>query len=206
EVEPRVFDVTPLGRLIATDAPGSLRFLSVMFAEQTDPLFDHIIESVRTGEPAAERVFGKPYFDWHAENPEASEIFNKAMAGGPPSRLPALLHPDFWPGEKLVVDVGGGNGTILTGLLREHPQLCGIVFDQPHLASEVDATIRAVGLADRCSFVGGNFFVEVPPNGDVYILAFILHDWGDEDAGRILTSCRRAVSAEGRLVLLEQIV
>jgi hypothetical protein len=206
EIEPRTFAVTDLGRLISENAPGSRRYLSLMFAEQTDAVFDHVLESVRTGEPAATSTFGKPYFDWLAERPDAAETFNNAMAGGTALRIPALLSLDWWHDVKRVVDVGGGNGAVVVELLQAYPHLEGVVFDLPHARDEAEAAIAAAGIIDCCTFAGGSFFESVPEGGDVYVLAQILHDWSDEDATRILRACRRAIPPHGRLVVLEQIV
>jgi len=142
EVEPRTFAVTELGRLISEDAPGSRRYDSLMLAEQVAPVFGHILESVRTGQPAARLVFGKPYFDWLVEHPDAAETFNKAMESGATARLPTLLSLDLWDDVTHVVDVGGGNATALVALLTAHPQLHGVVFDLPHVKGEAEAVIE----------------------------------------------------------------
>ncbi len=206
EVEPRTFAVTELGRLISEDAPGSRRYDSLMLAEQVAPVFGHILESVRTGQPAARLVFGKPYFDWLVEHPDAAETFNKAMESGATARLPTLLSLDLWDDVTHVVDVGGGNATALVALLTAHPQLHGVVFDLPHVKGEAEAVIASSGLGARCDFVGGSFFESVPEGGDVYILLQILHDWNDADATRILHSCREAIRDRGRLVVVEYVL
>ncbi|CAN5197193.1 methyltransferase [soil metagenome] len=206
EVEPRVFAVTDLGRLISEDAPGSRKYLSLMFAEQTDPLFDHILDSVRTGEPAAMKALGKPYFDWLGDHPDAAEIFNKAMSSGATQRLPTLLPLPLWESATRVVDVGGGDGTAVAALLTKYPHLEGVVFDLPHVKDEAEATMAAAGLNDRSEFVDGSFFESVPDSGDVYVLLQILHDWSDEEATRILRTVRKSMGDADRLVVLELIV
>jgi SAM-dependent methyltransferase len=206
EVEPRTFAVTDLGRLISEDAPGSRRYLSLLFAEQTDRAFDHMLEVVRTGEPAAVSAFGKPFFEWLGDDPEAAAIFNKAMGTGAATRLPTLLPLDIWAESSSVVDVGGGNGTAVAALLNQHPHLHGTVFDLPHVGAEAKALLTAEGVADRARFEPGNFFESVPASGDVYVLLQILHDWSDEEAALILRSIRQAIGDDGRLIVLEDIV
>jgi hypothetical protein len=206
EVEPRVFAVTELGRLISEDAPGSRRYLSLMFAEQTDPLFEHIVESVQTGQPAAKTALGKTYWDWLAERPEAAEIFNKAMAGGASMRLPALLELTLRDTATRVVDVGGGNGTGVAALLTRYPHLEGVVFDLPHVREEAEANLAEARVGDRSEFVGGSFFESVPDSGDVYVLHQILHDWSDEEATQILRTVRRATGDDDKLVVLDHVV
>lgn len=206
EVGPRVFSVTALGRLISEDAPGSRRYLSLMFAEQTDPLFEHILEAIRSGQPVATTAFGKSYWDWLAEHPDAAEIFNKAMSSGATMRLPTLLPLPLWKTAKKVVDVGGGNGTALAALLTKYPHLHGVVFDLPHVREEAEAAIAAAGVTNRSEFVGGSFFESVPEGADVYVLLQILHDWSDEEATQILRVVRRSIGDDAKLVVLELIV
>ncbi len=92
------------------------------------------------------------------------------------------------------------------GVLGAHKHLSGIVFDQPHVVAQAQPIIEAAGLTERCATAGGDFFTDTQPAADVYVLAQILHDWDDEQALTILRNCRRSITRDGRLVLLEQVV
>ncbi len=61
-------------------------------------------------------------------------------------------------------------------------------------------------MAERCTAIGGDFFVEVPTGGDVYLLSQILHDWDDERSTEILRQCRRAIPAHGKLLVVELVL
>jgi hypothetical protein len=148
-----------------------------------------------SGEPSFPRVHGDEFWSWLAAHPRDRAAFDRAMAQGDQS-LDRLKGID-WRGDELVVDVGGGNGSLLLALLERHPRMRGIVFDLPETARDE----RALG--DRCSFVEGSFFESVP-QGDVHLLSTILHDWDDHSAHRILASVR-AVAGE-RLVVLESVI
>jgi O-methyltransferase domain len=151
-----------------------------------------------TGEATFPRVFGTDFWAWLGANPAERAAFDHAMEQGKERRLERLASVD-WRGDETVVDVGGGNGSLLTGLLRRHPGLRGIVFDLPE-------TVRdEAGLGDRVEFVAGDFFDRVPP-GDVHVLCTILHDWDDERAAAILRTVRAAAGDDGRLVMLETVV
>ncbi len=102
-----------------------------------------------------------------------------------------------WRGDELVVDVGGGSGSLLVALLERHPGMRGIVFDLPETVRDP----RALG--ERCAFVEGSFFESVP-QGDVHLLSTILHDWDDDSARRILETIR--VAAGRRLVVLDSVI
>jgi hypothetical protein len=108
--------------------------------------------------------------------------------------------------EELVVDVGGGTGGLLSGLLARHPRLRGIVLDLPHSEAAALSTFAAAGVADRCAFVSGDFFEAVTAGGDAYVLSHILHDWDDEHALRILRAIRAACGDAARLVIVDAVL
>jgi hypothetical protein len=151
-----------------------------------------------SGEPTFARTFGTDFWPWLGEHPDERAAFDRAMAEGnvqPVDRLAAL----DWRGDEVVVDVGGGNGSLLVGLLERHPGLRGIVFDLPETNRD-EAT-----LGERCTFVAGNFFESVP-RGEVYILSTIVHDWDDERAAAILHTIRAAAPADARLLVIDAVV
>ena len=86
--------------------------------------------------------------------------------------------------------------------MQHNPHLRGVVLDRPEVAAAAAVAAKARGLAERTEAIGGDFFKSVP-EGDLYLLRFILHDWDDADAIRILESCRRAMKPDARLVVIE---
>jgi O-methyltransferase domain/Dimerisation domain len=153
----------------------------------------------RTRAAVFARIFGDDFWGWLAVNPSERASFDRAMmygeGGGRVEQLAALE----WRGGETVVDVGGGNGSLLRGLLDRVPDLRGIVFDLPE-------TNRDEAIFDeRLSFVAGSFFEQVP-QGDAYVLSAILHDWDDERAAAILRTIRAAAPAESRVLVLDSVV
>ena len=143
-------------------------------------------------------VFGTDFWAWLAEHPEERARFDRAMAQGSDTRIERLETIEWRSGET-IIDVGGGNGSLLAELLKPHPDLHGIVFDLPE-------TTRDESLfGDGLEFVAGSFFERVP-EGDVYLLATILHDWDDESATKILRTIRAAAPRHARLVILDAVV
>jgi SAM-dependent methyltransferase len=192
------------GELLREGVDGSMRNLALFLAAEAYDAWSGSVESLRTGEPAFAARFGSPFFDWLQQNPEGASRFDRAMAGTAALRLAPLLEWG-WDGVSTVVDVGGGNGTLLEALLGRFPRLDGVSFDLPRVADRAAPRIAATAVADRLRAEGGDFFAEVPA-ADAYVLAQILHDWSDEDSARILATCRRSVREGGRLFVLEQIV
>jgi SAM-dependent methyltransferase len=105
-----------------------------------------------------------------------------------------------------VVDVGGGNGTLLAVLLTANPALRGVLFDQPAVVSDAERVFTAAGVSARARWVGGDFFSDLPSDGDTYLLKSVLHNWTDADAQRILECCHRAMAPGARLLVAERIV
>jgi len=161
--------------------------------------------AVQTGEPTAETVFGTAFFEHLARDPQRNAAFNQAMGAGAAARAAAAAAYD-WSDAAVVADIGGGNASVLTGVLRAHEHLSGVVFDQPHAVAQAQPIIETAGLTERCATAAGDFFTDALPSADVYVLAQILHDWDDDQALTILRNCRRAVAPDGRLLLLEQVM
>ncbi len=161
--------------------------------------------SVRTGENAFVFQHGQSVWEYRTERPEEGAIFDAAMTAN--SRLTAtslLAAYDFTRFETLV-DVGGGRGALIAAILGAYPSLRGVLFDQPHV---VPASPLELGesVAERCTVVGGDFFISVPEGADAYLLRAVIHDWEDADAVAILQTCRRAMSPSKALLLVERIL
>jgi spermidine synthase len=127
------------------------------------------------------------------------------MARDAQQRGDAIVHAYQFPEGAMVADVGGGEGTLLARVLAANPSLRGVLIDQPHVVATAPSVLQAAGVADRCAVQAGDFFAVLPP-ADVYMLSWILHDWSDADALRILERCREALRPNGSLLLVESVV
>jgi hypothetical protein len=158
---------------------------------------------VRTGQPAFRLRGVTNTFEDPQRTPEEEAVFDAAMADL--TRLIAVAVTsvyDFTP-FRLLIDVGGGNGALMIGILKAHPSLRGMVLDQPAAIDRAKKQIEDSGLAERCQAAAQDFFREVPQGGDAYILKHVIHDWDDESAVRILKNCRSAISEHGKLLIVE---
>ena len=201
----RVFELTPLGGYLRTGVPGSVRAWALHWGGALWPAWSTLLHGVRTGEsvrPLAGRAKG---FDTLALNPEASKIFNDAMADIVRLIAASLIQEYDFSGIRTLVDVGGGNGVLLAAILRAYPAVRGVLFDLPHVVEGARAPFEA-GVADRLEIAAGSFFESVPEGGDAYCLKSVIHDWDDERSLTILRNCRRAVPREGRLLLIERVL
>jgi hypothetical protein len=107
---------------------------------------------------------------------------------------------------RTIIDVGGGNGALLATVLSAHPDIHGVLFDQPHVVSGAAPLIERAGVANRCRTVGGDFFEAVPEGADAYVLRAVIHDWDDDAAIRILTVVKQALAGKGKVVIIERVV
>lgn len=194
---------TPLTEVLRAGHPQSQRdsalFLPAAFLWRPVGELEY---SVRTGEPAFERVFGQRFFDYLATHADDAAVFNTVMTQGVAWTTPALLAAyDFSSFERLV-DVGGGEGALLRDILSATPGLRGVLFDRPQVVARAPQILTSE-IAARCEIVGGDFFESVPEGADAYLLKGVIHDWQDEDAARILKSTRRAIRTGGTLLLIE---
>jgi SAM-dependent methyltransferase len=201
------FSLTATGALLKTDHPQSMRQWIVFSGE---PFYlaawAEIVHSIRTGRPAWDKVHDAPFFDYLAAHPEAGLTFDAAMTSLSHDEAEAVADAYDLSQFRNVVDVGGGQGTLLATLLRRHHRMKGVLFEQPQVLEQARQSLAAAGLLDRCTLASGDFFKEVPAGGDAYILKYIVHDWDDEHAAAILTSCRRAIRPDGKLLLVETVV
>lgn len=201
------FVLTPLGVCLRADGPDSVRsWVLLMGGEMVWRSWGLLSECVRTGKPAPMLLEGKDAFEWMAAHPTEFAIFDHSMQELTRRAAPAIAAACDFAGARTVVDVGGGHGALLSGILQHHPALRGIVFDQPHCAAGAAALAAATGVGDRTRFVSGSFFEAVPAEADVYLLKSVIHDWNDARSIDILRVCRAALRADARVVLVEVVV
>ena len=205
ELDGGKFTLTPLGEMLRSDVPGSMRASVMLFAGVgIQDSWKELEYCVRTGEPAFRRTApDADPFTQMAQDPEAAALFDKAMATFAPQTAAAVAAAYDFSGFTRIADVGGGNGALLIGILQANPGLRGVVFDQPHVAARAQEQVTVVGLADRCDVIGGSFFDRVPSGADAYLLKHVIHDWNDERAMAILKNCRAPIPAIGKLLIVE---
>jgi hypothetical protein len=181
------FALNGVAEYLQTAHPRSIRPTAMRAGEGMWNVASRLLSAVQTGTTPYEELHGTTFF----ERVGAVEL-NARMSGSTGGLAKSLAELETMANAKRVVDVGGGNGALLLQLLDARPQLEAVLFDRP---DAIEAARNNAG--SRCELVAGDFFESVPP-GDVYLLSWVLHDWDDERAMRILRACRG-----GRLVIVE---
>ncbi|MFE7047648.1 methyltransferase [Streptomyces californicus] len=207
ETPPGSFSVTPAGTLLHPGRPDSLASFLRMF---TEPViiraWEHLDDSVRTGEIAFDSVFGTDFFSHLARHPALSSEFNVAMSQATSETATALPHAFDFGRFTAVTDVGGGDGTLLAAVLAAHPGIEGVVLDTVEGLAEAPDTMARGGLEGRCSLVAGDFFHTVPGGSDLYLVKNVLHDWTDDQAVTILRNCREVLPPGGLVLIVEPVL
>jgi hypothetical protein len=203
----RRFSLTPMGELLRTDHPRSVRPIArLLGADYEWSSWGELLHSVRTGENAARHVLGIDVWEHRHLHPGDSEVFDSAMRTFSEADAPALLAAYDFGRHRVIADIGGGTGALLGALLRELPGVRGILFDQPGVVANAAPVLVGARVEARVEVLAGSFFESVPSGADVYLLRRILHDWTDPDALKILRVVHREMGPGARLVVVDAVV
>lgn len=193
----RRFALTEFGQGLRSDVPGSEYAHAVFMGRDYHwNAWSQLEQTVRTGEPAFPTLYGTSLWDYRAERPEESAIFDRWMTAETETINNVIAGIYDFSRFTHVVDVGGGRGSLLSAIVRAHPGVHGTLFDQPHVVAAVEI--------DGVDVVGGSFFEAVPRGGDAYVLKWIIHDWGDDEAVAILRTCAAALDGDAHVLLIER--
>jgi O-methyltransferase domain/Dimerisation domain len=202
----KVFRLTPMSQFLRSDVDGSLRGIAIFMGEDWHwRVWGQTLYSVKTGKEAWSQVHGASVFPYFSKNPEAARIFDDAMSSFTTLATKAVTEAYDFSGIKKLVDVAGGHGKLLTGILEANPSLRGVLFDLPHVIERAKESNGLSSVASRCDFVSGDFFENVP-QADGYIMKHIIHDWYDEEATKILTNISNDMDPNGRVLLVEMVL
>ena len=201
------YALTLVGASLASDHPSGMRDMLDIDGTvgRAELAFVRLLDCVRTGEAGYPVQFGTDFWADLAAHPERSAGFDRRMGADIAVRGPDIVASYDWGALRRVVDVGGGDGSLLIQLLHRFPALRGTVVDLPDTADLADRALAAAGLADRATAVGGSFFDPLPRNADAYVLSSVLHNWNDERAVAILRRCADAAGTDGRVLVIERI-
>jgi hypothetical protein len=198
---------TDVGAGLRSDVPGSLRpWASYVGRPPYWQAWSSLLHSVRTGENAFTAVHGQSVWEYRLEHPEDGVAFDASMTALSAAVAESVVSAYDFDRFTSVVDVGGGQGALLATILRHHTSLRGTVFDQPVVVAGAPELLAQAGVGARCTVVGGSFFDEVPAGQDCYLLKSVVHDWDDARALDILRTCRRAMTGDATLLLVERLL
>jgi hypothetical protein len=199
------FVLTDVGSLLRSDPP-SMRSWVLLNGGLVYQVFEEALGTFQTGRAASQQALGQDFFGYLDAHPEAGRIFDHAMQDMTTGSAQLILDSCNLSDVRSAVDVGGGDGTLLMGLLDAMPTMSGVVVDKEEVVSRARERAEVADFGDRLEFRPGDFFETLPSGAELYLLGWILHDWDDEASGRILRACRQAMTARSRLLILESVL
>jgi hypothetical protein len=206
EEPPRRFALTPIGALLKTDAPESMRDTAMMLGDEfATRAYEHIATCLRTGTDGVSEAYGKPVWEVLAERPSQCETFQNAMTASSGRVAQAIVEAYDFSGMKRIADVGGGHGLLLASILRANPNMQGVLFDRPEVIASVPKA-QFAGCEDRVALEAGSFFERATDGCDAYLMKHIIHDWSDAHCRTILDLMRAKLPPQGRVLLCELVV
>jgi hypothetical protein len=204
EPQPHQFANTALGELLLTDAPNSLRGYAVMLASGMMLRgWANLSHALRTNKGALDDALGMEVYAYLQQNAAEATVFDAAMSSVSGQESGALANAYDFSRFGTVVDVGGGRGLVLAGLLDAYPTLHGVLLDLPKVVEGARALLGEKVAGGRCRIEGGDFCAHVPPGGDAYLLKRVIVVLDDDRSGQVLRNCREAMSPDGRLLVAE---
>ncbi|WP_373526941.1 methyltransferase [Nostoc sp.] len=205
EIKPRCFSLTTLADCLQSNAAESVRAIAILRGEEHYyKAWGNLMSSLQTGESAFEHLYGMDLFEYNDQNPTQGEIFDRAMAESEETNPLVLAAYDFSSISNLV-DIGGGKGSLLASILQAYSNMKGVLFDRPDVIERAKNSWD-LAVMNRCQFVGGDFFENIPMAADAYILKHIIQDWDDQRASAILQRCHQAMNEQGRLLVIDFVI
>lgn len=200
-----LFNLTPAAQFLRSDTPYSLREGVLMLTDKTMWQPAGEMTDIVKGKPVFNELFGMPFYEYWGtkKTPSGDDGFHAGMASMSSVENDILVDNYHFPENATVVDIAGGLGNLLLTVLRRNPTLHGILFDRPNVLTE--NSLHLLGDDSRWETVAGSFF-EACPVADIYMLKYILMDWPDDKASQILRTCRKAMKADSRLLILEPMI
>ncbi|MEZ5671954.1 MAG: methyltransferase [Thiotrichaceae bacterium] len=208
--EDHVFANNEVSHLLCKNVPNSMaRYMArEIYPEWANRVLQNLPYTIRTGEPAFDHAYGLSIWDCLQQNPAARQDFDETMTIISETFTECTLAEYDFSGLNVIADIGGSYGSLLIAVLRANPHAKGILFDRPEVIAEAANMLPQTtdnDIMQRCQLQSGDFSKTVPSDCDIYLLRYILHNWGDDVCVRILKNCRSA-SPKARVLIVEQVL
>lgn len=201
------FELTPVAALLRSNAPDSVRDFAIMFGEDWMwQAWGALMHSVRTGEVAHVKVQGMSSFEYFERNKEAGEVFNRAMTSNSLRQVAPIVEAYDFSGIGKLLDIAGGHGLLLAGILKANRGMQGVLFDMPYVIKDAGELLERQGVSNRVELASGDFFQSVPAGADAYMMKHIIHDWDDEHSIKILKNVLTAMKENAKVLIIEMVV
>ncbi len=206
EKKNKVFALNAVSRALL-DGHGSLRYTIIHHLGIVNWMaMGNLFHAVKTGEDSFTYAHGKPIYDYLSEHPAEYELFDKSMSNLSDMGLPLILNSCDFSKFETVADIGGGEGFLLSHILKKYPHLKGILFDLTEALQKAQTMLESHGISSRTEIVHGSFFEKMNITADVYILKNILHNWDDEHFLTILKNISDSMPTAAKIYIIDMVV
>ncbi len=161
--------------------------------------------SIRTGRPSFDKIMGRGWYENTKDDDGVLSIMDNAMKTYSTISLPDILDAYSFTEHNVIVDIAGGMGQMLAGILDSNKRAKGILFDTPETIERAKDYIKSIGFTERCQLIPGDMFKEVPTGGDLYVISKALNDWDDEHVSCVLRNVKKSMGKDSKLILVEQL-
>jgi acetylserotonin N-methyltransferase len=171
-------------------------------------LWGNLEDAVREGTNRWKQTFGwdGPIFSHFFRSEEAKREFLMGMHGYGLISSPEVVSAFDLGRHRRLVDLGGATGHLAITACQRYPQLRAVVFDLPDAMALAREIVQASSVAERIDVVPGDFFVDPLPEGDLYALGRILHDWSEERIVKLLGRVRQHLPTDGAVLIAEKLL
>ncbi|MCF6470024.1 methyltransferase [Nonomuraea sp. MG754425] len=206
QVTPDSYRHSDMSRTMRSDAPGGLIHTLLTPADWGWVIWSKLADAVRAGKTLFPDNFGTDFFGYLKEHPEAQARMFRGMTSWSDAMNPKLVQALPLEDARTVADMGGGEGTLLRAILEQGPHLSGVWFDTEATLAVVDDELLSGPVGDRCAFVTGDYFNEVPFAADLYVFKLTLHMYEDDDAERILRNVAASARPGARIIIADPLL
>lgn len=202
----RVFSQNRLSKTMI-DRTDSMRYMIMHLANPVNwQLFNELNTVVKTGENASEKILGMKIFEFLERNPANNKIYNTAMTNSSLMLSYAILSRYSFKKAECIVDIGGGEGTLLSMILIKNPCIKGVLFDLPHVITNAKENFKNYNLLNRVELMAGSFYETIPEGGDIYLMKNIIHNLSDQQAIDILIKIKNSLPPTGKILIIESVI
>ncbi len=164
--------------------------------------------AIREGSHRWKETFGwdEPIFSSFFKDDHAKREFLMGMHGFGKITSPVIVNAIDLSKFTHMVDLGGATGHWTIAACERWSNLNGTVFDLPAAVPLAEEMIAQSSASERIQAIGGDFFQDELPKGDLYALGRILHDWSAEKIDRLLKRVYDALPVGGAVMIGEKIL
>ena len=171
-------------------------------------MWDHLEDAVREGTHRWPQTFHStgPLFESFFPTEEKMRTFTMGMHGFGVLSSPAVAAAFDLSGFRHIVDLGGATGHLTIAVCEHYPEMRGTVFDFARVLKVAEEQIACSPARERIRCVAGDFFADELPEGDLYALGRILHDWSPDKIARLLGKIYARLPEGGGLLIAERLL